>query len=156
MATKKRSFLKNGKAIAKDAPTILTRAGERGVGYFGAKVLAKQGGKFVPEKAKKFVGPGLVLLGTVMDVATNNEHVRAIGQGMAIEGMDRSANEFLPEKAKDTLGLSGVGATGSNVSQEELWDEWAAEAEAETAMDESEDDSEDLDGVADDEDEEML
>lgn len=126
-----KKFLKNTRQIKKDLPVLLTRSAIRGGGFLGAKVLTAKGGNLLPEKLRKHTGPLIFLLGTALECTVQNPELQALGQGIAMQGVDDAARAYLPESAKAHMGLEGIGADGGEISQDELWEQWAREAEAE-------------------------
>jgi len=93
-------LMASGSEIKKNiGPRAINGAIRVGSAFGTAFASSKIKGKITDPKKHKFVGMGALLIGTALDVVSNNEMVRSIGQGMqTVGGMDTIA-AFIPQSA---------------------------------------------------------
>jgi len=102
-------------------------------GGFGTNFLAGMVKKKITDTKKhKFVDMGAMIVGTALDVVSNNEMVRSFGQGMQVAGGLSTINNFMPQAAPPNA--NGVTTNTTSTSMKglgsDLEDKIAAEWDA--------------------------
>ena len=128
----KSRFLKPGKQVKKDIGKSFLNSAVSGGGFLGAKILTnKFGPKIKNEKMRRVLGPVKYLLGTVGEAFSAQPQMAALCRGIAVSGIDTSADNFIPVDMKSKLALSGVGAATKEVDGGKGFDWDAAMKKAE-------------------------
>jgi len=133
----KSRFLKPGKQVKKDIGKSFLNSAVSGGGFLGAKILTnKFGPKITNEKMRRVLGPVKYLLGTVGEAFSAQPQMAALCRGIAVSGIDTSADDFIPVDMKSKLALSGVGAATKEVDGGKGfdWDAAMKKAEEEIAV----------------------
>jgi len=157
----KSRFLKPGKQVKKDIGKSFLNSAVSGGGFLGAKILTnKFGPKITNEKMRRVLGPVKYLLGTVGEAFSAQPQMAALCRGIAVSGIDTSADDFIPVDMKTKLALSGVGAATKEVdggkgfdwdaAMKKAEEEIAAEKEADAAQQNKDDFQKPVDDLNDD------
>lgn len=128
----KSRFLKPGKQVKKDIGKSFLNSAVSGGGFLGAKILTnKFGPKITNEKMRRVLGPVKYLLGTVGEAFSAQPQMAALCRGIAVSGIDTSADDFIPVDMKSKLALSGIGVAAKEVDGGKGFDWDAAMKKAE-------------------------
>ena len=128
----KSRFLKPGKQVKKDIGKSFLNSAVSGGGFLGAKILTnKFGPKITNEKMRRVLGPVKYLLGTVGEAFSAQPQMAALCRGIAVSGIDTSADDFIPVNMKSKLALSGIGVAAKEVDGGKGFDWDAAMKKAE-------------------------
>lgn len=118
----KKSFLK--KNAIKGAGGVAINFAVRSAGTMAGMAGAKLAQEKMP-KLGKFAGPVLAGLGLLGEIFIDNDTVAAGAQGLSTAGVIMSTKEFAPDKVKEFVGLSGIGANKAVTTN---WEEMAQQA----------------------------
>lgn len=102
--------------LFKDMKTVKKTAGKTALNSVvtGATFLAMKGiqnkvaEKVTNPNMQKAIGPIAAVGGIILEAFSDQSQLAAVGRGMAIAGMDRSAETFIPATVKEKMGLSGT------------------------------------------------
>lgn len=114
---KKSKLFKDFKTVKKTAGKTALHAVESGVTFVAVKGITNMiSAKITNPNMQKAVGPITAVAGIALEAFSENHHLAAVGRGMAIQGMDRSAETFIPPAMKEKIGLAGVGQSNANAN----------------------------------------
>lgn len=127
-------LIASGSEIKKNiGPRAINGAIRIGSGYGTAFLGGFVKNKISDTKKHKFVDMGAVLLGTAIDVVSNNEMVRSIGQGMQVVGGLETIQSLVPQEAppkangiKNATNTDAVNGLGNAELEEKIKNEWDA------------------------------
>lgn len=108
----------------KNLPDQAIQGVVRGASAVGANVVSNQLGARVPAIPLKLHGPVLFAAGLAMEAFIENDYASSVGQGFQVAGVQKAANDFVPDVVKDKIGLSGLGEIAID-STPESWEELA-------------------------------
>jgi hypothetical protein len=131
MARKSKLF-KDLKIVKKTAgKTALNGVITGGAFLAGKGALNLLSPKIENENMRKALGPIAAVAGMALEAFSENPQLAAVGRGLTVAGIDKSADTFIPEETKAKIGLSGVGNTPDKVVDggEQHWEKVREEFE---------------------------
>jgi hypothetical protein len=137
MARKSKIF-RDLKSVKKTGGKTILNSAVSGIGF-----LAVKGGvnliapKITNPNLQKALGPVAAVAGMVLETFSEQPQLAAVGRGMAIAGIDRSAQDFIPVAVKEKVGLAGYNGVGNDKpsktvdggGDQNYWDEVRRKAE---------------------------
>lgn len=135
----KKRFLKPVKQVKKEIGTRFLNSAVSGGGFLVAKGVGnKISEKIENEKTKRVLGPAMFLLGTIGEAFIDQPQAAAACRGIAIHGVERSFDDFVPVDLKSKMGLGAANSASKTSNGKEIdagkgfdWEEAAQKAQEE-------------------------